>query len=127
MMQPLKYFLILSVSLLLISCGTTKVVEPEPEVITKTEYVYNRLEIGERPDPIKMKDVSFMVVSDENLEEFLEKVKRRTGETIFVAFRIRDYEALSVNMAELKRFIEQQKNLIVYYEETIRKNNNAKE
>ena len=30
-----------------------------------------------------------------------------------------DYETLSLNMAEIKRYIEQQKQIIIYYEEAI--------
>jgi hypothetical protein len=32
---------------------------------------------------------------------------------------VRDYETLTLNMAELKRFLEQQKQLIIYYEKAV--------
>jgi hypothetical protein len=35
----------------------------------------------------------------------------------------RDYETLALNMAELKRFIQQQKQLIVYYEKAVKPKN----
>ena len=65
-----------------------------------------------------------MVVSDDNIEQFLEDIKRPTGETVFIAIKIRDYEKMSLNVAELKRYIQQQKNLIIYYEDVIKENNN---
>tara|TARA_R100000808_G_C2149721_1_gene158222 strand:+ start:1167 stop:1304 length:138 start_codon:yes stop_codon:yes gene_type:complete len=33
---------------------------------------------------------------------------------------VRDYETLALNMAELKRYIQQQKELIIYYEKAIK-------
>jgi len=38
---------------------------------------------------------------------------------LFYAISVRDYETLALNMAEIKRFIEQQKQLIVYYEKAV--------
>ena len=33
---------------------------------------------------------------------------------------MKDYETLALNMAEIKRYIEQQKSIIVYYENAIK-------
>ena len=32
---------------------------------------------------------------------------------------VRDYETLALNMAEIKRYIEQQKQIIIYYERAV--------
>jgi len=32
---------------------------------------------------------------------------------------VRDYETLALNMAEIKRYIDQQKQLIIYYEKAV--------
>ena len=32
---------------------------------------------------------------------------------------VRDYETLAINMAEIKRYIEQQKQIIIYYEKAV--------
>ena len=32
---------------------------------------------------------------------------------------VRDYETLALNMAEIKRYIEQQKQIIIYYEQAV--------
>jgi|TARA_R110000744_G_scaffold71334_2_gene143691 hypothetical protein len=32
---------------------------------------------------------------------------------------VRDYETLALNMAEIKRYIEQQKQIIIYYEKAV--------
>ena len=96
---------------------------PEPEIVTRTEYVYNEIKPQPRPEAVNLYSVKFIVVSDENIGEFLEDIKRPTGETVFIAIKIRDYEKMSLNVAELKRYIQQQKNLIIYYEDVINENN----
>ena len=39
---------------------------------------------------------------------------------LFYALSVRDYETLALNMAELKRFLQQQKQLIIYYEKAVK-------
>ena len=41
------------------------------------------------------------------------------GDFVFFAISVPDYENLSLNMSELKRYIDQQKTIIVYYEKSI--------
>jgi len=38
----------------------------------------------------------------------------------FVALSVKDYENLALNVSELRRFINQQKEIIVYYEEAMK-------
>jgi hypothetical protein len=53
------------------------------------------------------------------MEEFLERFEEESGTTVFFAMSVPDYENMSMNVAELRRYINQQKALIVYYEESI--------
>ena len=67
-----------------------------------------------------MNDVKIYVVSpDENFEEFKKEFEAKNGGDAYVAISIKDYENLSLNFAELRRYIEQQKNIILYYEEAV--------
>lgn len=63
--------------------------------------------------------VKFYAVTPENMEEFLERFEEESGTTVFFAISVPDYENMSMNVAELRRYINQQKALIVYYEESI--------
>lgn len=63
------------------------------------------------------------MVTEENMQSFLEKFGKENGETVYIAISVKDYENLSLNMAEIKRYLEQQKNIIVYYEDSINKTN----
>ena len=73
-----------------------------------------------RPKPINLTDTRLYVVNSQNLEEFLEEFEAVNGNRAFVAFSVKDYENLSLNIAELRRYIEQQKEIIVYYEEAVK-------
>lgn len=59
------------------------------------------------------------MVTEENLQDFLIKFKEIHGDVAYVALSMRDYENLALNVAELKRFINQQTQVIIYYENAI--------
>ena len=64
--------------------------------------------------------MQFYAVTEENFEEFKEKFEKENGgRLVYFAISVPDYENLSLNMSELKRYIEQQKTIIVYYEQSI--------
>ena len=52
---------------------------------------------------------------------------KKNGGDSYVAISIKDYENLSDNFAELKRYIEQQKAIIVYYEKAVKPKEEEKE
>ena len=47
------------------------------------------------------------------------KYAKKNGGDSYIALSVKDYENLSLNFAELRRYIEQQKLIIVYYEESV--------
>ena len=67
------------------------------------------------PREIDLKDPYWYVVSDKNLEEFLERVDKDQGQLVFVAMSVPDYELMAYNMQELKRYINELKEVVVYY------------
>jgi hypothetical protein len=94
--------------------------QPQPEkVVTVTEYVTNRIAITERPKPVSLTDIKFYVVTENNFQEFKETFSKENGDAVFYAISVRDYENLSLNMADLRRYILQQKEVIIYYENAI--------
>ena len=50
-----------------------------------------------------------------SLKEFTEIY----GELAFVALSMKDYENLALNIADIKRYVEQQKEIILYYEKAV--------
>ena len=91
----------------------------EPTVVVKTDYVVKDIPIQPRPKAMNLHRVKFYAVTPENMEEFLERFEEESGTTVFFAMSVTDYENMSMNVAELRRYINQQKALIVYYEESI--------
>lgn len=70
------------------------------------------------PRELDLKEPYWYVVSDENLEEFLERVKKEnpnSGDLVFFAMSVPDYELMAYNMQELKRYITELKSIVVYY------------
>ena len=69
-----------------------------------------------RPKPINLTDTQVYVVNKGNLEAFIAEFTEQNGELAFVALSIDTYENLALNISELRRFINQQNEIIVYYE-----------
>ena len=74
-----------------------------------------------RPKPINLTDTQVYVVNKGNLEEFIAEFTEQNGELAFVALSIDTYENLALNISELRRFINQQNEIIVYYEKAMTK------
>jgi hypothetical protein len=52
----------------------------------------------------------------------VEEFKAEHGELAYVVLSMKDYENLAINIADLRRYIEQQTEIIVYYEEAVKPN-----
>ena len=109
---------LLLATLLLSSCSSFYK-EPEIKIVTKLEKTV--VPIVPMPKPVQMNDIRIYVVSpNENFEEFKKEFEAKNGADAYIAISIKDYENLSNNFAELRRYIEQQKAIIVYYEEAVK-------
>jgi len=73
-----------------------------------------------RPKPVQLTDVKVYVVNQENLNDFIEEFKQMHGELAYVALSMRDYENLALNIAEMRRYLNQQTQIIVYYEDAVK-------
>ena len=72
-----------------------------------------------RPKPVQLSDTRVFVVTKDNYEEFVKEFTETYGELAFVALSMKDYENLALNIADLRRYINQQKEIIVYYEKAV--------
>ena len=117
-MRQIPYGLILKlllVTLLISACSTFR---PEPEVVTVTKLVERQIPTVPHPRQVQMNEIKIYVVSpEENFEEFKKEFESKNGTDSYIAISVKDYENLSKNFAELRRYIEQQKQIILYYEE----------
>lgn len=63
-----------------------------------------------------MAGVEWYVITADNLDEVIEKIESDNGQLAVMATSVRGYENLALNVSELKRYILQQQEIIVYYE-----------
>ena len=89
---------------------------PEPKVITVTNTVKTVVPIVAHPKKVQLNDVKIYVVSKLNYDKFILDFEKKNGADAYIALSVKDYENLSLNFSELRRYIEQQKQIIVYYE-----------
>ena len=102
--------------LFLTGCSSLRL-PAEIKTVTKIEKV--TIPTVAQPKPVQLNDVRVYVVNEEIYEEFVKEFTEENGELAFVALSMKDYENLALNIAELRRYINQQKNIIVYYEDAV--------
>lgn len=73
-----------------------------------------------RPKPLQLNDTRVFVVTEENYDEFVEEFTDLYGEFAFVALSMKDYENLALNIADIKRYLQQQNEIIIYYENAVK-------
>lgn len=115
-MRQIMYFALFSVTLAACAQNEPRVIE---RPVVQTRVVTPDITIQNRPRPVNMRDVDFFVVTEENFDEFKERFLAENNEFVFVAVSIQDYEDLSLNLADLRRFINQQREIIVFYEQAV--------
>jgi hypothetical protein len=110
---------LLLLSLLLSSCSTWN---PLKTVEVQTIQVERQIPTQNRPPQIQMNTtMKWWVVTEENFKEFKAAFQKENGDPLVAyVISVKDYETLALNMAEIKRYIEQQKSIIVYYEDAIK-------
>ena len=119
-MEHRKYLILLSLLplFLLSSCS---LLPRQKEIIIQTVEVEKQIPLQLQPKPLQFNSVYWHVITEENFDDFIKKFKKENGEAwVFYAISVRSYESMALNMAELKRYIEQQKQVIVYYEEAVK-------
>lgn len=115
---------ILLISMLLMTSGCTSLglpwgkKEPPAPIPVEIRTVEVQIPITHptMPRAISLRDPQWYVVSDKNVDTFLEDIKKRhEGQLVFVAMSVGDYELMAYNMQEIRRYINQLKEVVVYY------------
>ena len=106
----------LLLSLIVSSCSTW---DKLTRIEVQTVEVERNIPLQNRPRQLNLSNITWYVVTDQNFEEFKEKFIKQNGEFLFFAFSVRDYETLALNMADIKRYVAQQKQIIIYYEKAL--------
>ena len=112
----LKVLSLLLLCLLISSCSSWPKLK---QIEIKTVQVERVIPTQNRPRPLNMNNIKFYVVTSDTFEDFKKRYEKDNGTFLFYALSVRDYETLAINMAEIKRYIEQQKQIIIYYEKAV--------
>lgn len=107
---------VMVMSLFLAGCSR---VIPEPEIKTVVKVERVQIPTVARPKPLQLNDTRVFVVTEENFDEFVKEFSEIYGDVAFVALSMKDYENLALNIADLRRYINQQTEIIVYYEKAV--------
>ena len=67
------------------------------------------------PREIDLQEPMWIVVTPENYKEQLAFIEEQEGKLVFLAMTIPDYEVMAYNMQEIKRYITELKDVVVYY------------
>jgi len=120
-MQRKKFLMISSVLLLSITIsGCSMFRSPEKQVVVQSVEVERKIPLQSNPKPVTLGDANFYVVTADNWDEFIEEYKKENGDPwVFYAMAVRSYETLALNVAEVGRYLQQQKQIIIYYENSI--------
>ena len=117
--ECLKISSLLLLSLVISGCSSWPKLT---QIEVQTVEVERNIPKQNRPQPITMNTtMKWWVVTEENFKEFKEKFQKENGDPLVAyVLSVRDYETLALNIAEIKRYIQQQKEIIVYYEEAVK-------
>ena len=60
-----------------------------------------------------------MIITEDNLDEKVNELKSKSGNFVVFAVSSKGYENLAIGIGELRRYINEQKAIIVYYKEAL--------
>ena len=109
--------------LLLSSCSW----KPEKEVVTVEKVITPTIAIAQKPKPVKMLEAKIIVITEKNIQDVIKKVKAGQGQFVIYGLDPESFKNLAINFEQIKRFIEQQKQVILYYEEAVKPKNKKEE
>ncbi len=122
--MQLKKSVIALAILTLSGCSLLQMPPREVEVISKPVQI--DIVQPTMPRPLNLKEPKWYVVSDRKIpkeertymDKFEEDIKKKHGgDLVFVAMTVADYELMAYNTQEIKRYISQLGEVIVYYRE----------
>ena len=123
MKKLISFSVLLAVLVVVSACSRlspVKEVVTVPTVVETPEIDAPTIRIVPRPDPIEMRNADIVVVTEANLQEVIERVKAEQGDFVLYAMTAQSFEALALSFEQIKKFIEQQNAVILYYEEAVK-------
>ena len=102
-------------AILLSSCSW----KPEKEIVTVETIVKPTIAIAQRPRPVEFDELKVKVITEANVQEVIQEMKTNQGQFLVYALDPVTFKNLAIGIEEIKRYIEQQNDIIVYYEKAV--------
>ena len=119
-MQAKNYWKVSSLLLLSLIISSCSSWNPLKTIEVKTVEVERNVPLQNRPRQLDLANIHWYVVTEENFAEFKKKFQKENGDPLVAyVISVKDYETLAIDMAEIKRYIDQQKQIIIYYEKAL--------
>lgn len=107
------------ISLAVSGCATTS---PEPEVVTvQTRPVDFFPPIVPKVDDLQLRDVEWIVVTEQNFQGVLMRLRDAGQEPVLYALSSDGYVALVSNQADIMKLIRQQREVIAVYRDSYKR------
>ncbi len=97
----------------MMACSCSLIPSKQVEVVTKP--IERQIVQPIMPRAVDLKDPYWYVVSEKNIDDFIAQIEKEQGTVVFLAMSVPDYELMAYNMQELKRYINELKEVVVYY------------
>jgi len=76
-------------------------------------------------DPIKARDVEWVIITPDNYEEVFNELAKKGQPIVLFGLTDKGYENLSLNLSDIRAYIQQQQAIIVAYEGYYKQSNAA--
>ena len=106
-----KLAALLMISMMACSCSLI----PTKQIQVSAKPIERKIVQPIMPREIDLKQPQWIAVTPENKDEQLARIEEQEGELVFLAMTIPDYEVMAYNMQEIKRYITELKDVVVYY------------
>ena len=113
-MNKLVLYLV-PLAILLSSCSW----KPEKEIVTVETIVKPTITLAQRPRPVEFDELKVKVITEANVQEVIQEMKTNQGQFLVYALDPVTFKNLAIGIEEIKRYIEQQNDIIIYYEKAI--------
>ena len=113
-MNKLVLYLV-PLAILLSSCSW----KPEKEIVTVETIVKPTITIAQRPRPVEFDELKVKVITEANVQEVIQEMKTNQGQFLVYALDPVTFKNLAIGIEEIKRYIEQQNDIIIYYEKAV--------
>lgn len=112
--KQMKYY-ILSLTLILAACSS---VEPTKSVTIRSEPIKKAEPIVPAVDELNMRDVEWVVVTEQNFPSVLARLRDSGSELTLLAVTPADFQNLILNQSDTLKILRQQKEIIAVYKKS---------